>query len=439
MARGELPKLLLGDPAPPPWERHLLYAAMAIVLAMIPLVLLQQDRDDLVTGAQGSLPAALGTEVPVAPDHVVRRKTHLDEVLVGGLAVHSTDAGLKAADARTGEEFWHYERGDVDSAAALFDVSDRTVVNAYWDGELVGVDLRTGRRLWRETVRDDGIFQAVDLVGGQALTQTTGAVRAYDERDGHSLWTMRAPASCKDLVVPAAYALPDHLTVLGVICDRHRFATRSKVEEYNLLIGVDNRSGEALWQQPIGDPKLITRAGERTLSVPTLHDGAEEDRLLDVDRGGTTPRAVSLPRSWDRVGSESGTVLLVDGTPEEGLDDRRATALRGYDTGRSRTVWRLEAPAGQEYGKAVIADGRAYVVRQPFVTGSEKGRRVRGELLVLDTGTGDVLHTLRLPVMAVPDEYWDDQCVTLDVRDVVGGAVAVQWEEGNGDLLVATG
>ncbi|MET8860253.1 hypothetical protein [Streptomyces sp. NPDC004579] len=82
-----------------------------------------------------------------------------------------------------------------------------------------------------------------------------------------------------------------------------------------------------------------------------------------------------------------------------------------------------------------IADGRVYVVRQPFLTEADKGRRIHTELLVLDADTGRPLHTLKLPSMKAPDASDDDK--ELDILDIADGALSIGWRGGGGGLLIA--
>jgi len=205
--------------------RRFLWIIVAATAACLLLVQLAQwlqwfqpsGESDLVTGAQGPFPAAFGPGAPVAPEHVMRRRTG-ERVLVHGLSVESTTDGARAVNLRTGKEYWRYERQDESSVAMSFDVSERTVVIAYW-GTLVGVDLRTGKRLWREDLGDDEAFRSVSLGAGQALTAAPGAVRAFDERDGRSLWTVRTPKSCPAVGVHAVYVLPDHVSAVPLLCN----------------------------------------------------------------------------------------------------------------------------------------------------------------------------------------------------------------------------
>ncbi|MEV0929841.1 PQQ-binding-like beta-propeller repeat protein [Streptomyces phaeochromogenes] len=403
-----------------------LYVALGIALLMLPVLLLlgwYQNRD-VVTGAQGPFPAAFGTEAPVAPEHVMRRKTG-ERVLVHGLSVESTTNGARAVNLRTGKEYWRYERQDESSVAMSFDVSERTVVIAYREA-LVGVDLRTGKRLWREDLGDGEAFRSVRLGAGQALTEVPGAVRAFDERDGRSLWTAKTPKSCPEVGVYDAYALPDHVSAVPVLCNVA--SLDMDAEQYYLLLGVDNRTGKALWQRRTSHPRGAVRGDAHTLAAPKPDtDDALAVQLLDMSREGATPRADLDTTAWNPVGAGSGTVLLATDAQGDG-DGNHDTVLHAYDTEDGRLSWRLKAPTGQEYGSGVIADGRVYLVRQPLLTKADAKRRIRGaELLVLDADTGRALHTLRLPAMTAPND--DVYFMKLDVHQVTDGALSLSWRE----------
>ncbi|MGW3939244.1 outer membrane protein assembly factor BamB family protein [Streptomyces phaeochromogenes] len=403
-----------------------LYVALGIALLMLPVLLLlgwYQNRD-VVTGAQGPFPAAFGTEAPVAPEHVMRRRTG-QRVLVHGLSVESTTDGARAVNLRTGKEYWRYERQDESSVAMSFDVSERTVVIAYREA-LVGVDLRTGKRLWREDLGDGEAFRSVRLGAGQALTEVPGAVRAFDERDGRSLWTAKTPKSCPEVGVYDAYALPDHVSAVPVLCNVA--SLDMDAEQYYLLLGVDNRTGKALWQRRTSHPRGAVRGDAHTLAAPKPDtDDALAVQLLDMSREGATPRADLDTTEWNPVGAGSGTVLLATDAQGDG-DGNHDTVLHAYDTEDGRLSWRLKAPTGQEYGSGVIADGRVYLVRQPLLTKADAERRIRGaELLVLDADTGRALHTLRLPAMTAPND--DVYFMKLDVHQVTDGALSLSWRE----------
>ncbi|WP_369249194.1 PQQ-binding-like beta-propeller repeat protein [Streptomyces sp. R41] len=400
---------------------------LLVLAATVQLVDWYQSRD-VVTGSHGPFPAVFAAGAPIAPERVIQRTTD-DEALVHGLSIRRTRSGVTAVNLRTGKEYWRYERRDSNAVVCSFEVSERTIVTGFDDGRLVGIDLRTGKPLWRVEIRHDPGYRSAELAGGQAVTEAPGAVRAFDERDGRSLWTVKTPESCPEVLVFTVYALPDHLSVVPVICN----ASSLDRDEYNLLLGVDNRTGKVLWQQRTADPKLTVRGDGHTLVAPDP-DRPPTIQLLDVNRQGISPRATFCPDAWDAVASGGGTVLSAT-DPKDRSEDHD-TLLRAYDTRHGHLAWQLRAPTGREYGIPKIADGRVYVVRQPFLAEADAGRRIRADLLILDAGTGRLLHTLRLPTITVPDDY--DYFVKLDVRDIADGAVSIGWRDDEGDLLIAT-
>ncbi|MFC9501246.1 hypothetical protein [Streptomyces sp. NPDC056982] len=177
-------------------------------------------------------------------------------------------------------------------------------------------------------------------------------------------------------------------------------------------------------------PQADGQGGEHTLVIPDA-DHPPAVQLLDVNRQGATARALTAADAWDAVAAGGGIVLsAID--PDDRSEEDHYTLLRAYGTRDGHLAWQLRAPTGQEYGFPEIADGRVYVVRQPFLTRKDTGRRIRADLLVLDSGTGRLLHTLRLPAMTVPDESRE-----LEVRDTGDGAVSIGWYDNEGDVLIA--
>ncbi|WP_392959796.1 PQQ-binding-like beta-propeller repeat protein [Streptomyces sp. LN245] len=400
--------------------------SIALILLAIGLLVTWYQSRDVFTGARGPFPAAFAAGAPVAPDRVVRR-TSDEHAFEHGLYLQDTAFGVTAVNLRTGKEYWRYERG-VNKVSWEFEVSDRTVVVGHDDGRLVGIDLRTGKLLWRVEMREDG-YRSVELADGQVVTEAPGAVRAFDEREGRSLWTVKMPESCPEVLVFSVHALPEHLSAVHVICN----VTSVDRDEYDLLLGIDNRTGKVLWRQPTVDPKMTAWGDGHTLVAPDP-DRPQTIQLLDMDRQGISARATLPQDEWDVVAAGSGTVL--SGTdPEEGSEDHD-TLLQAHDIRDGRTSWQLRAPAGQEYGFPEIADGRVYVVRQPFLTEADAGRRIRADLLILDADSGRLLHTLRLPAMTTPDD--SDYFEKLDILDTADGAVSIGWRDGEGDLLIAT-
>lgn len=402
-----------------------------------------EKEPDLVTGAQGAFPAALGAEVPAAPERVIRRTTG-DEVLVHGLGLRSTDSGVRAVNVRTGEGYWRYERRDATVTGAWFKASERTVVVWFPDRKLAAVDLRTGKPLWHTRIpRAESRRPATGTVGGgQVVIDVPDGLRALSERDGRTLWTVKPRRSCDETPVRSAYAFPDRLTVIRVSCDTLSapkkdvgpVSTTPDVEKSSeLLLGVDDRTGALLWERPSraddlagGDEDTLVALGPDRLT-PRVD-------LLDVSRAGVSERGeVRVRETWATV---AGDGLLVSYLDPEIYDIESNTLLSAYDLRDGHPLWTLRAPSRQAFGEPAIADGRVYVVRQTDFRYGDAGTLTGAALLVLDADTGRPLHTLRLPDLTAPERV--DSRTVLDVV-VADGAVTIRWRSGRKEQLVVTG
>ncbi|WP_369263492.1 PQQ-binding-like beta-propeller repeat protein [Streptomyces sp. R35] len=415
-------------------DRDWIYIVLLVVVLLSRVIFGLVDwyiSRDVFTGAHGPFPAAFAAEAPGAPEHLIRRPGG-EQVLVHGLSLRWTDNGngMAALNLRTGKEYWRYERRDVDHPVVWqFGVSERTVVARFTDGKLVAIDLRTGKLLWHAEIRAGDRGRTVKIVGGQAVTEDPGAVRAFDERDGRNLWTAKTPESCPEVFLSSVHTLPDHLSAVHVLCNA---SGRYGPDENGLLLGVDNRTGKILWQQRTVDPDLTAWDDGHTLVAPDP-DHRQTIQLLDMNRQRISPRAALPLNKWDVVAVGSGTVL--SGTDPKNRSGEHDTLLRAFDTVDGQPSWQLRAPSGQEYGLPKIADGRVYVSRQPYLTEADAGRRFHADLLVLDADTGRLLHTLRLPAMTADDETADYE--KLVIGDIADGAVSIGWRDHGGDLLIA--
>ncbi|MFF3883548.1 PQQ-binding-like beta-propeller repeat protein [Streptomyces sp. NPDC001914] len=393
-------------------------------------------KRDVFTGAHGPFPAVFAAEAPVAPEHLLSLPGGT-QVLVHGLSLRWTDDytdkynGMAAVNVRTGKEYWHYERHDVDeSLVSQFGASERTVVARFTDGKLVALDLRTGRLLWHAEIRAGDRGRNVKIAGGQVLTEDAGAVRAFDERGGRDLWTAKTPQWCHEVFLRSIHTLPDHLSAVQVLCNG---SGRYGADDIGLLMGVDNRTGTVLWQQRTVDPDLTSWGGGHTLVAP---DPARRKpvQLLDMNRQGITSRTDLPLDKWDVVAVGNGTVL--SGTNPKNGASKHDTLLSAFDAVDGHPTWQLRAPGDHEFGIPKIADGRVYVVRQPYLTSADAGSQFLADLLVLDADTGRLLHTLRLPTMTADDETPDYE--KLVIGDVSDGAVGIGWRDDGGELLIAT-
>ncbi len=416
--------------------RSLLWGAAALVSAALVMVVLlvqlvqgdedRQTRKDLVTGAQGTFPAPLGTAAPAAPDHVLRRTT-ADETVAHGLSVRQTARGVRAVNVRTGKQYWRYERRDTDVAVRSYEVSDRTVVTGFDDGRLTGIDLRTGRPLWTTEVR--GSAGLVERTEGKVLTSRSGTVYALSERTGRILWrTKAAPRPCTKAELQAAYAFPDRLTAVLLHCNW------VSGNQYNVLLGLDDRTGRVLWRQRSVYNDSPLRGDQHTLLAPDPDPLTPQTvRLLEVSRAGATVRGgFPVKRDYALVAGDGVAVSNLD---PEIYDTDSNTLLTTRTTDDGHVLWRLRAPTGQAYGEPAIADGRVYVVRQPVLRYADAGHRTEADLLVLDARTGRLRHTVRLPDLTVPNDV--NAYAVLDTRDSTDGAIGVAWRGERTELLLA--
>ncbi|MFJ6085439.1 PQQ-binding-like beta-propeller repeat protein [Streptomyces sp. NPDC092369] len=428
-------------------------------------------KPDVVTGAQGTFPATLGSTAPLTPNHVLRRTT-ADETVVHGLSVRATAVGVRAVNIRTGAEYWRYERGgygegDGDGGedrgedrggdanegyyAPTLNVSTRTVVAGFADGRLTAIDLRSGRILWHRNISEGESRRRAypRLSGGRVIIDTPAGIRALAERTGRTLWTASRPAECDETPIETVYDFPDHLVTASASCDvlgpKHGNASAaiapSVTESSALLLGIDDRTGEVLWRQQQGEPyDDLLRADTHTLAaVGPERRTPRPVRLLHVSRQGAPVRVTfSIHLSADVTTADVTTAdgIAVTTVDPHIYDTASPTLLSAYDTGTGRLRWKLRAPTGRKYGDPVVADGRVYVVRQPNFRYADAGHGTSAELVVLDARTGRSLHGLKLTGLTVPTDVNADASLDVGGAD---GAVTVRWRGGRKEMLLVTG
>ena len=245
-----------------------------------------------------------------------------------------TDRGqVVALDLRTGKQRWGTRLGDV---AAPLAIHDAQVYAGTVDGWFVALSTAGGERIWR-TQLGGGVRAAPVAVGGGViaatgadslylLDRTTGAIRARRGTDG---------------TVLAAPALADSVVLFGTTggrveaCDTATLATRWSLDVGSEVVGaiavrrdtafVLTHDGD-LWRVPLDAPAHASRVA-----------------LGVVARGGPTPVA--------------GGVLVASVTGQLALVDR---------TGIKRWIAQVKPPVVQP----VTVDGRF------FVAVSERGEVV---------------------------------------------------------------
>ncbi|MFE7790549.1 PQQ-binding-like beta-propeller repeat protein [Streptomyces sp. NPDC057460] len=420
----QIPRLLT-EPDPAAMRKRMVFLVAVLVIMMSSLLVEWYMERDVITGNQGPFPAALGTEAPAAPSQV-SRQSYRPEALVHGLSIVPTDSGVRALNLRTGKEYWRYERRDEGADMPSVEASAGTVVAWFDDGKLVGIDLRTGNVRWR-TEFPRGGFQHIHMGAGQVVAQTPGGVAVFSERSGKKLWTLRLPRSCK---YPwAVHDLPNHLTAVDLGCE-------SSDSQNGVAIGVDNRTGAELWKRTVRQ-KLYKTDNHTLVAVSpnTTSQLGEMARVqvLDVDREGARLRAEFSSDSW--FPDDAGDGIIISDANPESPDSFGFSVLTGYDTQVGKRAWERQAPAGNSFGFAKCADGRVYVVQNSLFFEGGESRVLHADLLVLDAHSGDLLHRLRLPDMAVPRDFL---VTDLAVREAGNGVIRVGWLEALHDVLFVT-
>jgi PQQ-dependent dehydrogenase (methanol/ethanol family) len=129
-------------------------------------------------------------------------------IVVNGVMFLTTSFNhVYAIDATTGEEYWHYKHkmGPITTFCCgpnnrgVASDGDRLFMGTL-DAKLVALDAKTGKLLWQTQIADPdkgySETMAPTVVEGKVLIGTNGGeygirgfVKAFDEKDGHLLWT----------------------------------------------------------------------------------------------------------------------------------------------------------------------------------------------------------------------------------------------------------
>ena len=139
---------------------------------------------------------------------------------------------------------WSYEAGDgVDSSPAI---ADGAVYSASGTGELLALDLASGKLRWKYA-SGGMIGESSPAIGGGAVYfgDLGGTVHAVNVRDGSRLWTFKTGSEVK-----SSPTLTGGIVLIGSY-DTHLYA-------------LDARTGEVLWS---------FASGGSAMSAPSVVDG----------------------------------------------------------------------------------------------------------------------------------------------------------------------
>jgi len=285
---------------------------------------------------------------------------------------------------------WTYEAGEsIESSAAIV---DGTVYVGSSKGELLAIDLDTGKLRWKYATGDGGfIGESSPAVGIDAVYvgDLAGVVHAVS-REGRKLWTFRT-----DGEVRSSPVLVDDLLLIG------------SYDTY--LYALESRTGKLRWKLQTDGPVHATAAVQngviyiggcdeefravrlsdgKTLFALPLGANTGASTAVDGDRAyvGTFNAellAINLKarkRAWsfrdpDRQFPYYSSAALDSSNGGRVIVGGRDKAIHAIDAASGKSVWKFVTRARVD-SSPVVAGGRVYV-------GSSDGK-----LYVLDAATG---------------------------------------------------
>lgn len=231
-------------------------------------------------------------------------------------------------------------------------------------GQVLALDLATGRRVWERKLKlslsgGPGAGNGLVLVCGSG-----GTVVALSESDGSERW--RADLNSELLSAPA---ITSDLAIVRTVDGK--------------LYALENASGKTRWVTDQQVPRLTLRGTSRpVVSGELVYSGFDNGRLMAVTlAGGTTAWDVAIGQP--RGSSELQRLIDVDSPAEIDGDDLFAVAFQGHamrlarDTGRE--IWSHEISsyrglAADSLG-VYVSTAEGDVVRLDRASGAERWRQ----------------------------------------------------------------
>lgn len=226
---------------------------------------------------------------------------------------------------------WSYETADgLDSSPA---VDDGSVYVAAANGDLLALDLATGKLRWKY-VTGGSIGESSPAVGGGAvfIGDLGGTIHAVSVKDGSRLWTFKTDGEVK-----ASPTLAADLVLIGSY-DTHLYA-------------LESRTGKVRWKFQTNGPVHATASVRDGVVYITGCD--ENFRALRLATGALL---FTIP-----TGAYTGASPLVDGT--RAYFGTFNYEVLGVDLKTRRIAWRYRNP-GREfpfYSSAAVVEGRVIV------------------------------------------------------------------------------
>lgn len=391
-------------------------------------------------GPYGKAPAALGKSAPGRPGETVRALDQVPEAIVGGLALYDGTTGdggtrLTAVDLRTGRTYWEYGR---DAYLHDLGIGDELAVLWWRDGGLTAVDLRTGKPRWRtegprrSTDRHHGLVTNITVMDRTVLVESQKELWALSSADGKRRWRAAPPKGCEEWSpVDEALPLREVYVVEAGGCPDDPALDDDPQTDRMAQVGLDTDTGTVRWRFPhdAAIQPYLPANGTTVVLAPARRNGG----MAVTDVSGRRPGTRTLPFPDGERGRGATAHTLV-AQADDGPD-----ALRGYALADGRRRWTHRAATGTRLGRALVADGRVYVVEQPFMVAGLRTPAGPSRLLVLDAERGGLRYSVDLPELDRSGSGAAPQLVPSHVGD---GVVAVSWDRMtstvDADVLILT-
>src|SRR5439155_7043673 len=228
---------------------------------------------------------------------------------------------------------WTYETGEpVGSSAAIV---DGVVYVGSAKGELLAIDLETGKLRWKYATGQDGFIESSSpAVGRDAVFvgDLAGMLHAVNARDGSRLWTFKTESEVKSSPVVAG-----DLVLIGSY-DMHLYA-------------LDSRTGKLRWKLRTDGPVHSTPAVQNGMIYLAGCD--ERFRAVRLADGKVVFEM--------RLGAYVGASTAMSG--ERAYVGTFNSDVCGSDVRARKIVWRYTDPSRDfpYYSSAALVDGRVIV------------------------------------------------------------------------------
>lgn len=368
------------------WRLPVVVAALiAVVLAFWGAPRLWAMFDDGMRGPYGRFPQPVAAQPPVRSAQRVASVPRFS-VIYGGLAIMSARDGVRAVDIVTGRVFWRYAKGVLWPKGVDRSTGDVFVEST--SGELVKINIRSGKIRWSRTVPDIGNEYSVVPDADAATMALIGSdgMAGISRATGKVRWTKKWPGTCpyEDIFAHVA-VLPG---TLAVACND--YDARDKT-----VAGFDPATGATRWALRVSQLSAgASRPGDMVEAVGVVSGrlavaAGDTTDLLDPATG-----RIVAKRRW-----KDQTAVALNGELQVSLcEDKKANAICGFDPATGAELWRSPMSGRiPQVGEGIaVADGRVYAASEV-----SRNDTVVRELLVFDGRNGKILG--RIPITGEAD------------------------------------